>query len=251
MPKITPSTEAVRKVYRASLLPTQRGTFAELANMIDHPESSLRWYYNLGRLVRNLRASSRSESKATAWLQALSDALGPGVSVLIKSSRFVQLYPTTHSLEALEAIETDWTHLTLTFSIKDTKQRHDLLRKAVSNDWSPRELLYEIHSRFTTSRQGKGGRRQKAIRNLDAAGMIRELLRRSEAWTEFFNESFAKASAEQWGKLLEKGDPERSEWIRAQLTSLEDCLKQMNPAILRASSQVQKSLKLLNKATST
>jgi hypothetical protein len=197
LPNLTPARDSKRVKFRETLPHSEHGTFDELAAMIESPTQDLEWYHRVGRLAQSLRDHhSETGERGSNWIRRLAKALGPSDSVLMKASRFFQLYPDRKSLQAVEATGTDWTHLTLAFSVEDRRERLSLLREAVRNRRSPRELRNQLQRRYPTKRQGVGGRPRKEIRDLDTSGKLVEILRRTDEWLFFYNSTFAKVAQE-------------------------------------------------------
>lgn len=153
VPNLALASEQARKNFRLRMSADLRHIFDQLVKMIENPVQDLPWYHRLGTIV----ASLRNTSERSIPMNALEEALGPCSSVLAKSCRFVKEYPGDEDLRSLSKTGTTWTLLTLAFSIKKQTDRHRILREAVINAWSPRELYAQIHLRFPTGRRGMGG----------------------------------------------------------------------------------------------
>ena len=190
MPNLALASEQVRKNFRLQISADLRHIFDQLVKMIENPVQDLPWYHRFGTLVSAIRnASDRSIP-----MIALEEALGPCSSVLAKSCRFVKEYPEDKDLRSLYKTGTNWTLLTLAFSIKKKRDRHRILREAVDNEWSPRELHAQIHLRYPTGRRSMGGRDRTVIRGLDTAGQVKEMRRLTEEWMFFCDHSFVNVS---------------------------------------------------------
>lgn len=183
MPNLELKPEAVRNSFRASLAVNLQREFDQLEKLLMSPIQNLPWYHDLGTRITAIRRSpERSFS-----MRALSAALGPSSSVLAKACRFVKEYTEVEIRGALSRTGTDWTHLTLAFSIRSKTARHKLLAESTREKWSPKELQAQVQLRHPTGRRGMGGRRPKELRGLNAAEQLKELARRTDAWLFFYN----------------------------------------------------------------
>lgn len=183
MPNLELKPETVRNSFRAELAVNLQRDFDQLVKLIMNPVQDLPWYHVLGTRITAIRGSAQRSFS----MRALSAALGPSSSVLAKACRFVKEYTEGEIRDALSKTGTDWTHLTLAFSIRNKTARHQLLAESTREKWSPKELQAQVQLRFPTGRRGMGGRRPKPLRGLNAAEQLKELARRTDAWLFFYN----------------------------------------------------------------
>jgi hypothetical protein len=183
VPNLKLAEERDRKPFRAELAPGLQRVFDQLVKMIGAPVQDLPWYHRLGTLVTSFRVNA---GRAIP-MRVLSGALGPSSSVLAKSMRFVQEYTEVEIRGALSRTGTDWTHLTLAFSIRKKTARHKLLAESTRKKWSPKELQAQVQLHSPTGRRGMGGRRPKELRGLNASEQLKELARRTDAWLFYYN----------------------------------------------------------------
>src|SRR5437763_917167 len=108
MPHIKPASPQDKAAYRKGLPRKLRGTFDRLAEALANPRYELDWYHQVGTLVPQLKpeqptaGSSRPSSSARStstpkaggyWLKGLAGALNVSPELLVKASRFAELYP--------------------------------------------------------------------------------------------------------------------------------------------------------------
>jgi hypothetical protein len=108
MPHIKPASREARAAYRQGLPPELRGTFDQLAGALADWRYELDWYHQVGTLLRQLREGATPEGGGS-WLKGLPGALNVSPGLLVKASRFAQLYPRKKDVRELEKLGLDWT----------------------------------------------------------------------------------------------------------------------------------------------
>jgi hypothetical protein len=200
MAKIQLASEEVRREYRASLRqPGQCAAFDRLVRLLTDPRDSLAWHHEVGRLVGQFRPE---DPRGTRWSRKLADALGPSPELLEKSLRFAELYHTTEDFQELEGMGVNWTRLYFAFVIKDPEARHALLREAVNEGWSDKDLRLTIQQRYPSNRRGVGGRRRRAVQSHGPEVALREMERQSRAWAESHAGSWEAVKEKEWARLV-------------------------------------------------
>ena len=102
MPHIKPASREARAAYRQGLPPELRGTFDRLAGALANWRYELGWYHQVGTLLRQLRQGGTPEGGGS-WLKGLPGALNVSPGLLVKASRFAQLYPRKKDVRELVA----------------------------------------------------------------------------------------------------------------------------------------------------
>ena len=134
--------------------------------------------------------------------------------MLRKAARFVTLYPSEASLQALEEMRVDWTRLELTFSVEDEEQRHKLLRQAVNKGWSGQDLRFEVQRRFPSRRGGVGGRPRRPLTAHGSEVTLRELARWNRRWEDFYADAFSGLKAKDWNAFARRCAGAEGEQLR-------------------------------------
>jgi hypothetical protein len=200
MAKIQLAPEEVRREYRASLRqPGQRAAFDRLVRLLSDPRDSLAWHHEVGTLVRQFRPE---DPRGTQWSRKLADALGPSPELLEKSLRLTELYPTTEDFQELEGMGVNWTRLYFSFVVADREDRHALLRQAVRERWTDRQLRLTIQQRYPSKRRGVGGRKRRAVTGHGPEVALREMERQSRAWAENHAGSWEAVKEKEWARLV-------------------------------------------------
>ncbi len=189
MPKIRPASDEERRAFRKTLTPLQRPQFDELAELVGRPRQDLDWYHRVGRLTAGLRPPpGEADYHGRAWFGGLSLALGPGRWLFHKTVRFAELYPTAKDLRELKALGVDWSRLTLSFAIKDPKERLALLAEALEGGWTIGRFHHEAQRRHPTGRRGVGGQPRRRLAGVGPEAALDELLTASRAWLHVYRE---------------------------------------------------------------
>jgi hypothetical protein len=158
--KINQSAPAAMQAFQLTTR-SQKTALDALGRLVAAPGADLGWRHKVGLQIAQLIPTKGR--RGFGWFDQLSEALGPSPSMLRKAARFVALYPSEASLQALEEMRVDWTLLELTFSVGVEEQRHKLLRRAVSEGWSGQNLRFEVQRRFASRRGGVGGRPRRRL----------------------------------------------------------------------------------------
>jgi hypothetical protein len=195
--KINQSAPAAVQAFRDKLTTrSQKTALDTLGRLVAAPRADLGWHHKVGRrIVRLIPDEGR---RGFGWFDQLSEALGPSPSMLRKAARFVALYPSEASLQALEEMRVDWTLLELTFSVGVEEQRHKLLQQAVNEGWSGQNLRFEVQHRFPSRRGGVGGRPRRPLTSHGPEVALRELKRWNRRLEDFYAESFSRLKAKDW-----------------------------------------------------
>jgi hypothetical protein len=175
---------------------SQKTALDALRRLIAAPGADLGWRHKVGLQIAHLIPTKGR--RGFGWFDQFSEALGPSPSRLRKASRFVALYPSEASLQALEEMRVDWTLLELTFSVGDEEQRHELLRRAVSEGWSGQDLRFEVQHQFPSRRGGVGGRPRRPLAPHGPEVTLRELTRWNRRWEDFYADAFSGLKAKDW-----------------------------------------------------
>jgi hypothetical protein len=223
VPRIQLSDSAILNEYRQGLHPSEQSVFDQIVASLKHPVGTLAWYHHLGDLLRQLQGMM--QSRKAYDLARLAEVLGLGDTLLTRSQRFVKLYPKRELLEELETIGTDWTRLTLAFSIRDRKERLDFLRNAEEKEWSIPELREQLHKQFPTNRKGVGGRKRTERLALPTVGRVRELVRLCHEWNHIHERLPPKARASAWGGYARTLSEEKLKELVGALEELGTSLK--------------------------
>ena len=193
MPKIRPASDEERRTFRKTLTPRRRPQFDELAELIGRPRQDLDWYHRVGCLTIGLQPlPGEADYHGRAWFGGLSRALGPGRWLFYKAVRFAQLYPAAKALRELNALGVDWSRLTLSFAIKDPKERLDLLTEALEDGWTISRFHFEAKRRHPTGRRGVGGQPRRRLTDVGPEAALEELLTASRAWLHVYREVWGR-----------------------------------------------------------
>jgi len=113
----------------------------------------------------------------------VAEVLHVSVATLNKCLQFRLKYP-KEDLPELKALGVGWGLLTVALVVEDRRQRHELLRRAIQEEWGGRELQREVQR--LNGRWRGGGRRQERGHGLlpdlaELAGLTRRWLEFHEA----------------------------------------------------------------------
>jgi hypothetical protein len=194
--KIQPTPRDVRRRYRQTLPGLwQRRAFDELGRLVDSPRDDLPWHHRVGELVGRLRPE---RWRGTRWTAGLAEALGPSPQLLAKARRFAQLYPTRQDVAKLEAMGVNWTRLYFSFAVPNKRDRHALLREAVSERWPDQQLRFTVQQRFPSRRRGVGGRPRRPVSSHGPEVTLRELGRQCRRWVDFHEQAWLGVKSRDW-----------------------------------------------------
>jgi hypothetical protein len=210
MSSTLPAGSQKRVPFRASLPRNQRATLDALARLVNNKRATLDWYHELGRLVCKLRQESGEQG---TWWTTLGESLRYSASLLRRTARFAEIYPTKREIQELKEMGVTWTMLWLTFSIQDETHRHEVLRQAISENWAIPKLKAEVSRQFPSKRRGVGGRPRK-VESYDPETNLRTLDRKSREWLGFYDAAWAKTKQTDLKPLLKSGDRPEREKIR-------------------------------------
>jgi hypothetical protein len=198
-----PSGQAQRR-FRDGLPAELQRPFDELVGHVATLPDGLRWYHQLGILVRRLRGAGGDTGplRGAGGFKALSDAVGVADSLLRKAGRFVQLYPSKQELRAVAALGVDWTRLWLAFSIGDEEDRHAVLEKAVDQGWDQDTVRFEVQRRHPTGRRGMGGRKPKKAEGHGPEVTLRQLVLAGRNLLSLYEGAWSKIGRADWNRFL-------------------------------------------------
>ena len=236
MAKIQPTSKDVRRRYRETLPgQRQRQAFDELGRLIDGPRDDLPWHHRVGELVGRLRPESW---RGTRWAVGLAEALGPSPEWLAKARRFAELYPARQDVQELEAMGVNWTRLYFSFSVPNKRDRHALLREAVSERWPDQQLRFTVQQRFPSKRGGVGGRPRLPVTGHGPEVTLRELERQCRRWLAFHQQAWQGVKSRDWVGFVRSWPREDLDDLLRLLSSADGALK----GVARACRAVQDSL---------
>jgi hypothetical protein len=245
MAKIKPPKETDRRQYREQLQrPEQRRAFDGLVKLIAAPKDTLAWHHEVGSLVAQFRPEN---PRGTQWSRELAKALGPSAELLEKSLRFTKEYPTPGDFAELERMGVHWTRLYFSFVIKDEKARHALLREAVDEDWSDRQLRLTIQERYPSNRRGVGGRPRRAVTGHGPEVALREMGWQCRNWAESYQGSWSKVTDGQWEQLVRDWPAGEREKLRKRLKDTAAAVKAVAKGCAAVGRALAKQLRQLPK----
>jgi hypothetical protein len=200
MPHIKPASREAKAAYRQGLPPELRGTFDRLAEALADWRYELGWYHQVGTLLRQLRQGGTPEGGGS-WLKGLPGALNVSPGLLVKASRFAELYPRKKDVRELEDLGVDWTRVTLAFPVKDRAERHELLDEAVKKGWGSQQLRFEVQRQHPSGRRGVGGRPRKEPLAYGAELTLRQLGKLAGRLLDFQRSAWSGVDASDWREL--------------------------------------------------
>ena len=185
----------------------------------------------MGQLTTKLRPpTDESNYHGSHWFIALSKALGPRRWLFHKAVHFVQLYPTKKAPEEQKDIGVDWTRVFLSFSIRDAKKRHALLREASRKGWTIPAFQLVMLDRSLSPQPGIGGRPRHTPGHWGPAVCLRQMKRLIEGLMAFYAGSWKHIEPAQWRQFVKKcAKPEQEELLKL-LTSTEDAASELADA---------------------
>jgi hypothetical protein len=198
-----PSGQARRRFLHDLPAELQR-PFDELVGYVANPPDGLRWYHQLGILVRRLRGAGGDAGplRGAGGFKALSDAVGVADSLLRKAARFADLYPRKRDLREVTDLRVDWTRLWLSFCVAGREERHALLRQAVAGGWDQDTLRFEVQQRHPTGRRGVGGRKPKGAQGHGPEVTLRQLVLAAKNWLSLYAGAWSMIGRRDWERLL-------------------------------------------------
>ena len=171
---------ATRRKPARPALSQRRPEVRQLASLFRHGPLSLRDHHRAGELLRQLRGDPE-EAPTPGWRGVVAKALHVSVATLNKCLQFRDRYE-EEDLPELERLRAGWGLLTVALGIRNKRQRHALLRRAVEEKWGARELRREVQ-RLNGSWRGGGGRLRPRGHGL--LPDLAELAGLTRRWLEF------------------------------------------------------------------
>jgi hypothetical protein len=227
VPKIKIPSPEQQRAYRAKLPPDRRPHFDELVKLIAAPRTDLDWYHEAGTALRRLRGEVSGKDRGTYPLKDLAAVLGPRDSFLQKTLRFTKLYPTKASLSKPKELGVDWTRLTLAFVVEDEKPRHQWLRKAVKQRWTPAQFRLHLQKKWPSDRRGVGGRPHRNVKDDTPDMILRELARLNSLWLHLHDEAWSAVDPSSWDQFVRDWPQDDRDALRQLLKATDDALKKV------------------------
>jgi hypothetical protein len=228
--KIKPTPRDVRRRYRRALPGArQRRDFDELGRLIDSPRDDLPWHHRVGELVGRLRPE---RWRGTRWTRRLAEALGPSRDLLAKTRLFAALYPSREDVQELEAMGVNWSRLYFSFSVPDKRDRHALLREAVSERWPDQQLRFTVQERSRSRRGGVGGRPRRPVTIHGPEVALRELERLCRRWLDFHEQAWQGVKGRDWRLFVRSWPGQDLDNLLQLLRNTDEALKEVAAACL-------------------
>jgi hypothetical protein len=137
----------------------------------------------------------------TASPERLAEALGSSTELLRKAGRFAVLYDKRGDVQKLERMKVTWTQLYFSFAVPRRQDRHKLLREAVTNNWTDKDLRLRVQEHIGSKRGGMGGRPTRTPERFGPEMTLWELERLSRKWTVLLEEARSSFRGSEWKKF--------------------------------------------------
>jgi hypothetical protein len=132
----------------------------------------------------------------------------------------------------------NWTRLYFSFVVAEREDRHALLREAVSEGWSDKDLRLTIQQRYPSNRRGVGGRKRRAVQSHGPEAALREMERQSRAWAEHHAGSWEAVKEKEWARLVRQWPAGDRAKLRQLLKNTATAVKEVGKACAEVSRTV-------------
>jgi hypothetical protein len=173
----------------------------KIAALLRKTPLDLKDYFAIGEQMRRLSYDTSIAWRGSNWRETLAKLVDCSPSTLTKALQFRLAYE-AEKLPDLEELDVGWSWLTIALGVKDSVQRHALLRKAKEKRWGERELQRAIQQ-LKGGRRGGGRPRREMVRQGVVADVC-ELTRLTQLWAEFHDRVWhpgQKAYLDEIGRL--------------------------------------------------
>jgi hypothetical protein len=178
----------------------------------------------VGQLVLRLRPEG---PRGSQWARGLAEALGPSPGLLAKARRFAQLYPARKDVAELEAMGVNWSRLDFAFAVPDKRDRHALLREAVSERWTDQRLRFTVQERSHSKRGGVGGKPRRPVTSHGPEVTLRELERQCRRWLAFHEGAWQGLKGRDWARFVRSWPREDLDTLLRLLSRADGALKEV------------------------
>lgn len=180
------STGTARQEALAGMNAALRKKIARIERMIsDTREATIRFYYHLGKEVRDIRHNPDG-IYGERPLQQLEKVFGTTKRTLYKACTFAEVYSEAQ-VEALIALENtesgfrlNYQHVVYLLGLPTAALRDQFARRAVAESWEPKELMRAIQRYCGRSRVGAANRRHKLPTGLQQ--QLQQILDVTRTW---------------------------------------------------------------------
>jgi hypothetical protein len=219
----------------------ERKEIRALARLLRRPPQTLADYYAIGERMHALGEDEARTGYGSGWRKTIADLLGRSESTLTKCLHFFKDC-TRGELAALEELGAGWAQLGVAFSVKDKKERLELLKRAKREDWGQKELRREV-CRLKGKPRG-GGRPRKEERSRGCLADAVELARRAGLYGDSYRQAWSGNEAKYLAEVANLTGDARVGMERA-LADAEEKLKTLRGQCADALKDVKALLKKL------
>ena len=163
---------------------SEQRVVGRLQRLLTQSTRTLRWYWEIGNLLRNLKGAKTRFQYGQDCTNKLKAYLGLKETLLIKSARLASAFSKAHIIE-LESLEVSWTMALLSLPLRTFSKRMQILRLASRHGWGVARTRLEVRNRLGEPQHPGPGRDPEPIDTEAPEIELQRLIWKAKEWTRY------------------------------------------------------------------